>query len=134
MLNLNHLAIFHAVAKAGNITGAAEQLLISQPAVSKQLRELERSLGVRLFDRLPRGVRPTEAGAILREYSQRLFALTEQAENALAELRGLHRGRLRIGASTTIGVYFLPDLFVRFRQDHPGVQFHLEIAHSESLA
>nr|MDQ2686871.1 LysR family transcriptional regulator [Armatimonadota bacterium] len=91
-MNLNHLAIFHAIARAGSITLGAEQLHISQPAVSKQLQELEKSLGTPLFDRLPRGVRLTEAGELLAGYAHRLFSLEAEAEAALAELRGLERG------------------------------------------
>jgi DNA-binding transcriptional LysR family regulator len=133
-VNLNHLAIFHAVVSEQSVSRAAERLLVSQPAISKQIRELERSLGVRLLDRLPRGVRPTEAGALLAGYAQRICAQAEDAGNALDELRGLRRGRLRVGASTTIGVYLLPELFVRFRQKFPGVQISLEIAPSDHLA
>jgi len=133
-MNLNHLGVFHAVAQAGSITRAANRLMISQPAISKQLGELERNLGVRLFDRMPRGVRATDAGVILAEYAGRLFALADDAEHAMGEVRGLKRGRLRVGASTTIGVYLLPELFVRFRQAHPGVQLSLDIAGSDTLA
>jgi len=134
MMNLNHLAIFHAVTQARSVSGAAERLLISQPAISKQLGQLEKSLGIRLFDRLPRGVRPTEAGELLSNYASRLFALADEGERAIAELRGLQRGRLRVGAGTTVGVYLLPDLFVRFRAAHPGIHLELEIAPSDVLA
>ena len=104
-MNLNHLAIFHAVAREGSITLGAERLHISQPAVSKQLQELEKSLGTLLFDRLPRGVRLTETGELLESYARRLFGLEAEAESALAEMRGLERGRLAVGASMTIGGY-----------------------------
>lgn len=132
-MNLNHLAVFHAVAQEKSITAAARRLLISQPAVSKQLGQLERKLRVKLFDRQPRGVQPTEAGICLASYAARLFTLADDSERAMDELRGLHRGRLRIGASTTIGVYLLPDVFVGFRKAHPNIQLHLEIAPSELL-
>jgi len=130
IMNLNHLAVFHAVALEGNISKGAERLLISQPAVSKQIRDLERNLKTTLFDRLPRGVRLTKAGALLAEHARRVFAATADAQRALDELKGLHRGRLAIGASTTIGVYLLPELFVRFRRLHPGVELRLDIANS----
>src|SRR5690606_5268382 len=97
-MNLNQLAIFHAVAREGNLTRAAEVLRISQPAVSKQLLALEKSLGTALFHRLSKGVQLTESGQLLLEYSARLFALETEAERALAELRELQRGRLVIGA------------------------------------
>src|SRR4051794_36653494 len=102
-LNLNHLAVFHAVSETGSVTGGAERLMISQPAVSKQLKELERALKTKLFDRLPKGVRPTAAGTVLEGYARRLFAVEAEAERAMLELDGLERGRLVIGASTTVG-------------------------------
>lgn len=132
-MNLNHLTIFHAVAEERNITRGAERLFISQPAVSKQLAELERHLGTRLFDRLPQGVRLTEAGALLYAHSRRLFAIEAEAERALAELQGLQRGRLAIGASTTIGVYLLPEILARFHLKHPGIEIALEIANTEGI-
>ncbi len=133
-MNLNHLAIFHAVAQEKSVTAASRRLLISQPAISKQLRQFEKSLGVTLFDRQPRGVRATEAGDVLASYAARLFSVADEAEHAISELRGLRRGRLRMGASTTIGVYLLPEIFVRFRAAHRGVQLELQIASSAVLA
>src|SRR5262245_42837500 len=102
-MNLNHLAISHAVAQAGGMTLGAERLDISQPAVSKQVRELERALGVHLFDRVGRRVRLSQAGEILADYARRLFALAREAEEAVADVRAVRRGKLVIGASTTVG-------------------------------
>jgi len=133
-MNLHHLLLFHTVAEAESISRAAERLLISQPAVSKQLTELERQLGVVLFSRLPRGVRITEAGRVLQGYASRIFSLAEEAQIAVDAVHGVERGRLRIGATTTLGVYLLPDVLVKFRQAHPGVQISLEISHTPTLA
>ncbi|MGA2583160.1 MAG: LysR family transcriptional regulator [Tepidisphaeraceae bacterium] len=133
-MNLNHLAVFHAVAEEKSVTGAARRLLVSQPAISKQLRQFEKYIGIKLFERRSRGVRPTEAGTLLASYAMRVFALAEEAECAVGELRGLKRGRLRVGASTTVGVYLLPDVFVRFRAAYPGIQLQLDIAPSDTLA
>lgn len=107
--------------------------MISQPAVSKQLGQFERDLGVKLFDRLPRGIRLTDAGELLARYAERLFAVEAEAESALLELRGLKRGRLRIGASTTLGVYLLPGPFVRFRKLHPQIDASLEVIGSPAV-
>ncbi|XHR30797.1 MAG: LysR substrate-binding domain-containing protein [Chthoniobacteraceae bacterium] len=125
-MNRNHLALFHAVAEAGSVSGGAERLHISQPAVSKQLGELEEMLGVRLFDRLPRGVRLTEGGKLLANYSRKITILENDAEHAIAELRGLKRGRLAIGASTSVGGYLLPHALIRFHQTHPGIEISVE--------
>ena len=78
-MNLNHLAIFHAVAQAGSMTLGAERLDVSQTAVSKQVRELERALGVSLFDRVGRRVRLSQAGEALADYARRLLARRERA-------------------------------------------------------
>lgn len=133
-MNLNHLVVFDAVATAGSVSKAADRLMVSQPAVSKQLKQLERSLRLSLFDRLPKGVRPTEAGELLAGYARRIFALEAEAGEALEELRGVRRGHLSIGASTTIGVYLLPEIFVRFRKAHPDVQISLELANGRAVA
>jgi DNA-binding transcriptional LysR family regulator len=132
-MNINHLAIFHAVAEEGNLTRAAERLHISQPAVSKQLRELEKSLGMALFHRLSKGVRLTEGGELLAGYARNMFALEAEAEHALSELRGLERGRLTVGASTTIGTYLLPPVFTSFQQLYPHIELNLEIANTEEI-
>jgi DNA-binding transcriptional LysR family regulator len=132
-VNLNHLAVFHAVAEEKSISKGAERLLVSQPAVSKQVGELERNIGTPLFDRLPRGVRLTAAGELLMGFARQIFGAVGQAERAMEELRGLSRGRLSVAAGTTIGVYLLPEIFVRFRQEYPGIQMHMEIANGEVI-
>lgn len=133
MLNLHHLTLFDAVAREKHISKAAKRLLISQPAVSKQLRQLETAVGTALVDRSAKGVRLTAAGDLLAGYARRLVALAGEAEHAMAELRGLRRGKLTIGASTTLGAYFLPGLLARFRADHPGVDLGLEIGNTQDI-
>ena len=132
-LNLNHLAVFHAVAETGGVTPAAQRLMVSQPAVSKQVKELERSLEVRLFDRHAKGVRLTDAGATLADYARRIFALAAEAEAAMSDVTGLRRGSLSVGASPALGTYLLPKALVYFRQRFPGVQLHLEIGNAHLL-
>ena len=132
-LNLNHLRIFRAVLDQGSITGAAQVLRISQPAVSRQLAEFEGALGTRLVDRLPRGIRPTAAGELLGERARRLFAEEKAAERDLGELLGLHRGRLAVGASTTIGSYLVPQVFGDFVVRHPGVTLDLQIGNTRAI-
>ena len=132
-MNLNHLAVFHAVAEEGGVSRGAERLCVSQPAVSKQVRELEAALGLKLFDRLPRGVRLTQAGEVLAGHARRLFAVEADAERAIAELKGLSRGSLRVGASLTIGVYLLPEILGAYRKLHPGIDLELEIANTQVI-
>jgi DNA-binding transcriptional LysR family regulator len=134
MINLNHLAVFHAVAQAGSVSAGAERLMVSQPAVSKQLKQLERSLGERLFDRLPRGIRLTDVGTTLADHASRVFAAVENAEQSIDEVRGVRRGRLSVGATTSIAVYLLPEIFVEFRSLHPAIELNLEIGGSQAIA
>lgn len=126
-MNLNHLSIFQAVADSGSVSAGAQRLRISQSAVSKQLAEFEKQLGVTLFERLPRGVRLTEAGRLLQGYANNLVALEAEAESAIRDLKLGVRGRLRIGASRTVGAYLMPGLLARFRRRHPDVELFLQV-------
>jgi DNA-binding transcriptional LysR family regulator len=132
-LNLNHLRIFHTVAEQGSITAAAGALKISQPAVSKQLAEFEAHLRTTLVDRLPRGVRLTAAGELLREHSQRIFHEEQTAERAMAELLGLAAGRLSVGASTTVGGYLVPGVLGDYCKRHPAVALDLQIGNTHAI-
>jgi DNA-binding transcriptional LysR family regulator len=132
-MNRNHLALFEAVARCGSITRGAAAARVSQPAVSKQIAELEAELGVRLLDRLPRGCRLTEAGAVLAGHARRWLAVEEEAERAIGEIRGLRRGRLAIGASLTIAGYLLPDILAAFRREHPAIELRVEIGNTDMI-
>lgn len=132
-MNLHHLRLFHAVATHGSFTRAAEALYVSQPAVSRQVRELERELDVALLDQVGRTVRLTEAGRLLNAYADRIFALEAEVEQALADRKGLRSGSLRIGASMTAGVYVLPELLGRFKAAHPGIRLWLDIANTREV-
>ncbi|MCK6490542.1 MAG: LysR substrate-binding domain-containing protein [Planctomycetes bacterium] len=133
-MDLDQLALFHAVAETGSITAGAQRIHLSQPAASRRLAELERTLGQRLFDRLPkRGVGLTSAGAVLYGYSGRIATLHAQAERSLRALVNLESGRLAIGASSTIGTYLLPAAVAAFRTSHPGIQVELRIGNSDAM-
>jgi DNA-binding transcriptional LysR family regulator len=132
-MNLNHLAIFHAVVQTGSMTGGAKRLDISQPAVSKQVQELEHFLGVHLFDRIGRRVHLSQAGEVLADYARRLFALVQDAEEAMVDVRAAGRGRLMIGASTTIGTYLLPGVVAEFWRRHPKVELLVQVENTEQI-
>jgi len=132
-MDLQKLRAFVAVARAGNVTRAAKQLSLSQPALSKQLAELEEALSAVLFDRLPRGMRLTAAGEVLLRHAERIYAAERAAESEIAELNGLRTGRLSIGASTTIGSYLIPGVFGAFQRAHPEVRLELEIANTAAI-
>ena len=109
-MNFTHLFAFYEVARAGSLSGGAQRLRVSQPAVSREVKELEERLGVLLFDRLPRGVALTYAGKLLFGYAERIFTLAEAARSELKEVAGLSAGHLKIGASATLGVYLVPKM------------------------
>ena len=131
-MNLHHLKVFLAVAQTGSISGGAARLFISQPAVTREIRELEGRLQLPLFDRQTRGVSLTEAGQRLLPYAERIFALEQAAERDLAEFASLGAGELRLCASATLGSYLLPGLIAEFRQQHPGLSISLQIGNTAS--
>jgi DNA-binding transcriptional LysR family regulator len=132
-MNLRHLLVFHGIAKAGSVNAAARFLHTSQPAVSRELRTLEERLGVVLFDRLPRGMRLTEAGQVLVDYAERIFGLDEAAERAIRELADLEGGQLAIGASNTVGTYLLPSFVASFHTRYPKVSLDLQVGNTQEI-
>jgi DNA-binding transcriptional LysR family regulator len=132
-INLHHLRLFAAVVDEGGFTRAAARLNLSQPAISKSLTELERQLHVNLLDRSGRTVRLTEAGRTLHARARELFGVELVAEQELRELRGLKRGVLRIGASTTIATYLLPSVLGRFHLRHPRVRIRTASANTRTV-
>ncbi len=115
------VVVFRAVAELLSFRKAAEELYLSQPAVSLQIKALEEDLGMQLFDRTGARITLTEAGRVLLGYSQKLSTLRLQAEHEFAALSGEHSGHLALGASTTIAQYVLPRLLAEFRREHPRI-------------
>lgn len=132
-LNLHQLKIFHTVARSGSFSRAAAELLISQPSVSIQVGELERQLGAELFEQAGKSVRLTEAGRVLDEYAARILTLIDEARVAVDELKGLRRGRLLLGATSTPGTYLLPALLGRFKEQYPHVEIALRIREARRI-
>ncbi|MHB1652087.1 MAG: selenium metabolism-associated LysR family transcriptional regulator [Desulfitobacteriaceae bacterium] len=129
-MNFHQLHIFNVVAKHRSYSKAAAELYLSQPTVSVHLQKLEQELGMELFEQLGRNIFLTDAGRMLFSYTQKIFALAEEAERALEELQGLHKGRIRLGASTTPGIYYLPHLLGQFKEDYPGIELILDVANT----
>ncbi|MBI3911352.1 MAG: LysR family transcriptional regulator [Armatimonadetes bacterium] len=126
-ITIHHLRVFAEVARQGSFTRAAEALYVSQPAVSKSVRDLERQLRTPLFEQIGRRVHLTEGGRTLLAHASRVIAELADAERALAGLHEAELGRLSIGASNTPGTYLLPGPLGAFRQAHPGVEVVLQI-------
>lgn len=128
------LTVVLAIARRQSFTRAAEDLFISQPAVSKHVQQLECELGVQLFHRLGRRVELTDAGRILADYAQHVTVMTDEVRRVLSELQESRRGWLRLGASTTPGLYLLPDMVARFQRKYPDVETTLEIVGNTTVA
>jgi DNA-binding transcriptional LysR family regulator len=133
VLNLAHLRLFLAVARVGTVSGAAERLHTSQPALSRQIAALEDACGERLFERLPRGVRLTPAGEVTLRHAERIFALADELSAALGEFKGLRVGRLLVGASSTPAEYVLPALLVTYRERYPGIAVRLVTGNTAAI-
>lgn len=133
-LNLHLLRLFAAVARHKSFSRAAEALHLSQPAVSKGVRDFEAQVGSRLLERGAGGVTVTEAGGLLLRHAATLFAAERAAEEELAALRGLQRGTLSIGASTTVATYQLPPILGAFHKRHPEIELRLTSANTRAIA
>ncbi|QYR23876.1 LysR family transcriptional regulator [Paenibacillus sp. sptzw28] len=124
-MNTEWYRIFLYTAKAGNLTKAAQELHITQPSVSYTLKQLEAGLGVKLFNRLSKGVRLTPEGAALLEYVEQSLSLLDAGERKIQSLKDLASGELRIGASGPVIKHLLLPALDQFHADHPGVRIRL---------
>jgi DNA-binding transcriptional LysR family regulator len=132
--NLRLIRVFLAIAHRKNITQAAADLGVSQPSVSRSVRELERQMRATLLERTPSGVRLTEAGEALLAHARNIAAEARAAEEDLEALAGLTQGTLRVGGSPTIATYLLPPLLHTFHNRYPGVELRLTSAPSRAIA
>ena len=132
-MNLHHLRIFYTVAQRRSVTAAAVDLLLSQPAVSLQLKALEKELGVPLFQRGGAKLRLTQAGEVLHRAAVSMLHSKEEAERAIAELRDGTRGRLVLGAGTTGGMYVLPRIVQAYKRLWPETEILLHIGTTDQI-
>lgn len=130
---LRQLVTFHALARLGSVSRTAEELHLTQPAVSLQLGILEESAGTPLLARGARGVRLTEAGEVLADYAARILQLWDEAGEALAAQRGQVAGTLRIGVVTT-AEYLMPQLVLEFTRQHAQVGVKLGVGNRAEIA
>jgi DNA-binding transcriptional LysR family regulator len=127
------LKVFRAVARHLNFRMAAEELLLTQPAVTQQIKALEAELDVALFDRAAGRVTLSVAGAALLPFAERLAALANEAREAVAATSSSHAGTLTLGASQTIGQYLLPRLIAGFVVDNPKVEINVVSGNTQAV-
>lgn len=132
MLN-DSIRVFLTVVDKKSFSKAAKALFLTQPAVSFQIQMLEEYYGTRLFDRVSRNISLTEAGHLLLRYANQMSKMQSELEREMQELTGTAKGRLLIGASTTIGEYVVPYLLGAFKKKYPEVELSLEVANTEDI-
>jgi len=132
-VTLRQLRVFASVAKHSSFARAAEELHLTQPAISMQIKELEAAVELPLFERSGRAVRLTMPGEYLLVYARRMLATVKEAGDAMAKLRRVQVGRITIGMVST-AEYFLPRLVARFRVQHPAVEMRLAVGNREELS
>lgn len=129
---LRQLKVFQTVAEQLNFTQAARELHLSQPAVSMQVKQLEESVGLPLFEQTGKKVRLTEAGREVHHYARTIFQTFHEMEEVLGALKGMDTGHLDIAAASTVN-YFAPRLLAAFSRCYPGIALRLDVTNRERL-
>lgn len=132
-MNDRKLRIFYEVAKHLNMSEVAQNLYISQPAISQAIHEIENELQVKLFDRIGKRLYLTNEGKIFLQYTRRVLNIYEEAIKSMREINNLEKGRLDIGASTTIGIYILPDIIGKFKKLYSGIDISIYIENTHNI-
>lgn len=132
-MDFSNLKAFYQVAISGNFSRAAEELFISQPALSRQVAALEKELDLQLFARQGRHVVITDAGRRLLTYAEKIIRLSNEAKKEMLEYKDLSTGELTLGASTTIANYLLPRVLSLYQKKNPGIGIHLRVGNSSEI-
>jgi DNA-binding transcriptional LysR family regulator len=133
LLDLGALNVFLSVAEHGSFSEAGRRLQLTQPAVSQTIQNLERNLGVELFDRQGKSVRLTEAGQMLRPMASELLESARRLKETMSSVHGEVIGELNIGCSTASGKYLLPGMIARFRQQYAQVRLNVLVISREAV-
>lgn len=128
MITLHKLSLFRTVYECGSLNRAARTLYVAQSVVSQHIQDLEATLGAKLFERTPRGIRPTPAGNLLYEYAGRILDLVNEAERAIAHVEALEDRTLTVAATPGVSVYLLPRWLNDFREERPNIHVNLQTA------
>ncbi len=131
-LTLRQLQIFEAIARLGSYTKAAEELFLTQPTVSMQIKKMSDSIDLPLFEKVDRKHRPTEVGEELYHATRAMFDILNDLESSIAEYKGLKRGKLRLGVITT-AKYFAPEILGEFCKKYPEVDISLEVTNRDRV-
>ncbi len=132
-MNLHLLRLFSAVVENEGVVAAARSLRLSQPAVSRAVRELETQMGIPLLERTSRRVRLTPEGREIYQQARAVYLAERAVEDTAARLKGLRQGTLHVAASTTIATYVLPPIISAFARQHPEVDLRLSAVHTRII-
>lgn len=127
------LKVFHCVAQNLSFTKASNELFITQPAITKHIKELESEFEVKLFNRVGNKISLTQAGSILFSYSDHILSLHNEVKFELSQLKGILEGNIRIGASTTIAQYVIPAALAKFNESFPVIKLSLTNGNTEYI-
>lgn len=128
------LKVFHTVASRSSFTKASEELNISQPAVTKHIKEIENQLNTKLFDRKGTSIQLTQSGRILFEYAEKIRNIYRDLEFEIHQINQKHRGKLIIGASTTVAQYILPEILAKFKSYYKDIKIELITHNTEMIS
>lgn len=129
---LRQLEVFEAIARLGSFTKAADELHLTQPTVSMQIKKLSDAVGLALFEQMGKKLYLTDAGHALHHFSREIFDQFTRFEMVLADLKGLKKGRLRLGVITT-AKYFIPRLLGAFCREYPGIDVSMKVSNRERI-
>ena len=131
-VTFRQIEVFNAVARLKNYTRAAEELHLSQPAVSMQIKQLESSVGLPLFEQMGKAIYLTDAGKHMYDYGRNITGLLDEADTVFEAMKGVERGRLIISVATTAS-HFATRLLAEFTKQHAGITISLDITNREAL-
>lgn len=133
-MNFRHLEVFCTVVQCESFSGAAEQLFMTQPAVSMQVQAVERHFGVQLLERRSRRVVLTEAGAAVHTWAREVLSSEKETRKTVDEFVRAETGRIVLGTTMALGSHVLPQIINRFKRDHPGAEIVVRLADRPSLS
>lgn len=132
-MNFRKIKIFYETATELNMTKVAKKMYISQPSISQAIHEIEEELNVKLFDRIGKKIYLTEEGNIYLNYVRRILNLHEECLKTIDDMGKNQKGKIKIGASSTIGIYILPDIIKGFLQNNSGIEISLSVFNTEKI-
>lgn len=132
-MNLRKMKIFYETATELNMSKAAKKMFISQPSVSQYIHEIEDEIGVKLFDRIGKKIFLTYEGAVYLNYCRRILNLHDEGLKVLHDIKNCEKGKIKIGASTTIGIYILPEIIKEFTKEHNEIEISLSVDNTYNI-